>query len=130
LKIWATLWDYDCTRLPTLWNIRIPNVTFSFTKYESFWWDVIRQPPEYWSQSNPCEYLLPIQRGQADDFLIHLAFLHRAPKNPSGKMCFGGMDQCHRHQKREFFCFCSITLEKVQWYWVEFVIPIFTFPCM
>jgi len=129
LKIRATLWDYDFTRLPTPWNKRIPNVTFSFTKYESFWRDVIRQPPKYWTRSNPREYLPPIQRGQADDFLIHHAFLHRTPKNPSGKVCFYGMDRCHRYQTGEFFCFCSI-VEKARKYRVELVIPIFIFLCM
>jgi hypothetical protein len=129
LQIRATLWDYDFTRLPTPWNKRIPNVTFSFTKYESFLRDLVRQPPKYWSRSNPREYFPPIQREQADDFLIHHAFLHKTPKNPSGRVCSYGMDRCHRCQKREFFCFCSI-VEKARKYRMELVIPIVTFLCM
>lgn len=129
MKIRAILWDYDFTRLPTPWNKRIPNVTYSFTEYDSFWRAVARQPPTFWSRSNPRVYLPPIESGQADNYLIHHAFLHRTPKNPSGKVCFYGMDRCHRNHKREIFRFCRI-VEIARKYRVEFVIPIFIFLCM
>lgn len=129
IKIRATLWDYDFTRLPTPWNKRIPNATYAFTEYDSFWRDIIRQPPTFWSRSNPRVYLPPIESGQVDNYLIHHAFLQRTPKNPSGKVCFHGMDRCHRNHKREFFRFCSL-VEMGRKYRAEFVIPISTFLCM
>jgi hypothetical protein len=125
LKIRATLWDYDFTRLPTQWNKRIPNVTFSFTDYDYFWRDIFRQPPQYWTRSNPREYLPPIQKGQADDYLIHHTFMIRTPQNPTGKVCYYGRDRCyHLHKRRFFFCTVAETARK---YRAEFFIPIFVF---
>ena len=121
-KVRAIIWDYDFTRLPTKWNERIPDVTFSSSEND-FWTGIFRRPSEYWTRSNPRVYVPPLQVGQADDYLVHHGFIRRTSQNPIGKQCYKRNDRCFRYNKRSIFC---EVIEKAREFKAEVGIPIFT----